>query len=146
MSCRCRALCTGAERGERGGGRRGLPLGAAAARGIERQGRWARASRAQGSRFRFVNELGAPCGGLAINLLVCMYKQEGVVVPPPPHHPGGGWVVLGGQNQNFTEVVLYISALTGCSVHDLKNVLRNVLRITYIYLYPPPLPLVGGWF
>ena len=74
------------------------------------------------------------------------FGQEGVVVPPPPHHPGGGWVDLGGQNQNFTEVVLYISALTGCSVHDLKNVLRNVLRITYIYLYPPPLPLVGGWF
>ena len=59
---------------QRGGGRRGLPLGAAAARGIERQGRWARASGVQGSRFRFVNELGAPCGGLAINLLVCMYK------------------------------------------------------------------------
>ena len=53
-------------------------------------------------------------------------------------------MVLGGQNQNFTEVVLYISALTGCSVLDLKNVLRNVLRITYIYLYPPPFT-PSGW-
>ena len=60
--------------------------------------------------------------------------KRGWLYPPPPHHHGGGWVVLGGQNQNLREVALLISALTGCSLHDLHNVLWNILRITYIYL------------
>ena len=69
-----------------------------------------------------------------LNLYRLKLQARGGGCTPPPHHHGGGGVVLGGQNQNLREVALYISALTGCSVHDLRNVLWYVLRITYIYL------------